>query len=178
MEYQARRDHFLDCFNRYVPLSLVSTKPCGGGMMQWVEIGICQHSRYKSTSTIDATTTISNSSTILANLPAQNGPDGTNGTNGTRETTTNTVELMDELWNYLVEEYHVVLIPAKHFLVDKPGEDQSHRVNCFRTTVSSHEAGQLVILGIWIRRLWSVRLLLRLWVSPVISAAARVTSSL
>jgi hypothetical protein len=48
---------------------------------------------------------------------------------------TNTGELMDELWQYCVEEGNVLLMPAKLFQVAKPGVDQTDRLNFFRATV-------------------------------------------
>ena len=50
--------------------------------------------------------------------------------------TSNTRELMDELWTFLVQSHSVLVMPAKLFQVEKPGVDQTKRLNFFRATVS------------------------------------------
>lgn len=122
LEYQMKRDYFIDCFAKYCDPNLASTRPCGAGMFQFLNINIQCHPRYNRTQVV-----------FLPEIALQTAPFvGTE--HGTY--TTNTSELMDELWQFLIDESQVLLMPARFFLVEKPGVDQTDRLNFFRATVS------------------------------------------
>ncbi|ORY25323.1 pyridoxal phosphate-dependent transferase [Naematelia encephala] len=137
LEYQTKRDIFLDCFNKYCPPELVSTKPCGGGMFQWINVSISHHPRFRRTPLSQPVGDLTlNTSAESGDIPGlvkkSNGNANGNGVSG--PTTSNTGELMDELWQFLVEESNVLLMPAKIFMVEKAGEDRTERLNFFRAT--------------------------------------------
>lgn len=107
-------------------------------MFQWIKVEISKHPRYKR-SPIDIG---------VAELKIDSTPEEAThdvaGLNGKREGryTTNTKELVDELWTFLIEEHDVLVLPAKLFKVDKPDVDDSERLNFFRATVSTqHHSG-------------------------------------
>jgi len=136
LEYQMKRDFLLDCLAKYVSPTLVRTKPCGGGMFQWLEVDIPSHPRYKKTPISDGNSGPVDLTADTASEEPSVAP-GLVPKSSTVEHTTNTGELMDELWSYLVEEGGVLLMPAKIFQVAKPGVDQTSRLNYFRATVCS-----------------------------------------
>lgn len=99
-------------------------------MFQWIKVEICKHPRYRKTP-IDLGVT---------ELTVDNRPNDTvdiAGLNGKTKAkhTTNTRELVDELWSFLIEEWEVLVLPARLFKVDKPDVDDSERLNFFRATV-------------------------------------------
>lgn len=97
-------------------------------MFQFLEINIKSHPRYSRTQLVSFNEIQSQS----AGKGAVRKPFvGTK--NG--DYTTNTSELLDELWQYLVTEAEVLLMPARFFLVERPGVDQTDRLNFFRGTV-------------------------------------------
>nr|XP_019051283.1 hypothetical protein I302_01732 [Kwoniella bestiolae CBS 10118]OCF30213.1 hypothetical protein I302_01732 [Kwoniella bestiolae CBS 10118] len=135
LEYQNKRDYFLDRLNEYVPKDLVTTVPCGAGMFQWLRVDLTSHPRYRKT-------IIGNPSDAAVNLALDTvgqekevapglEPKHTTEPN---QYTSNTGELIDELWNHLIEHGKVVLLPAKVFIVGKDGVDQSEDLNFFRAT--------------------------------------------
>jgi aromatic amino acid aminotransferase I len=124
-----RRDYFIDCMAKYCDPDLVSTKPCGGGMFQFLDINIKSHPRYSRTQIVSVNEIQSQTAGKLATRKPFVGT-----VNG--DYTTNTSELMDELWQYLIDEAEVLLMPARLFLVERPGVDQTDRLNFFRATVS------------------------------------------
>lgn len=111
LEYQAKRDYFLDRLAEYVPAELVTTTPAMGGMFQWLKVNVDKHPRYD--------------------------PAGV----------TNTGALMDELFEYLIKEGNVLLMPARLFQVPVPGVDSSDRANFFRATVSR---GGDIFCALWL----------------------------
>nr|XP_018259932.1 uncharacterized protein I303_08004 [Kwoniella dejecticola CBS 10117]OBR82090.1 hypothetical protein I303_08004 [Kwoniella dejecticola CBS 10117] len=136
LEYQLKRDYFLDKLNEYVPKDLVTTVPCGAGMFQWLRVEVASHPRYRKT-------VIGNSADAAVNLALDTVgqepevPPGLELKQSAKEEqryTTNTGELMDELWNHLIENGQVVLLPAKVFHTETPGIDSSDRLNFFRAT--------------------------------------------
>ncbi|RSH87373.1 Aromatic/aminoadipate aminotransferase 1 [Saitozyma podzolica] len=127
LEYQMRRDYFIDCMAKYCDPDLVSTKPCGGGMFQFLDINIKSHPRYSRTQIVSVNEIQSQTAGKLATRKPFVGT-----VNG--DYTTNTSELMDELWQYLIDEAEVLLMPARLFLVERPGVDQTDRLNFFRAT--------------------------------------------
>ena len=129
LEYQMKRDFFLDCVAKYWDPQLVSTKPCGGGMFQFLEISINSHPRYSRTQ-IDSTNEVAPESKLASRKKFVGTQSG--------DYTTNTAELIDELWQSLVDEAGVLLMPAFIFLVERPGVDQTDKLNHFRATVRGH----------------------------------------
>lgn len=129
LEYQMRRDYFIDGMAKYCDPDLVSTKPCGGGMFQFLDINIKSHPRYSRTQIVSVNEIQSQTAGKVATRKPFVGTE-----NG--DYTTNTSELMDELWQYLIDEADVLLMPARLFLVERPGVDQTDRLNFFRATVS------------------------------------------
>ncbi|WWC88356.1 uncharacterized protein L201_003266 [Kwoniella dendrophila CBS 6074] len=137
LEYQHKRDYFLDNLNEYVPKELVTTVPCGAGMFQWLRVDVTSHPRYRKT-------LIGNSSDAAINLALDTvgqEPEIAPGLelkssskSSEQEYTSNTGELIDELFNHLIEYGKVVVLPAKVFIVEKPGVDQSEDLNFFRAT--------------------------------------------
>ncbi|WOO77834.1 L-tyrosine:2-oxoglutarate aminotransferase atrD [Vanrija pseudolonga] len=103
LEYQRKRDYFLDKLAEYAPKDLVSTVPALGGMFQWLEVAIEKHPRFERTVV-----------------------DGVEKTN--------TQELTDELWNFILEQGNVLVMPARLFQVVAPNGDESARSNKFRAT--------------------------------------------
>lgn len=140
LEYQAKRDFLLDCLAKYVPKELVTTTPCGGGMFQFLEVAISTHPRFARTPLPSETDAVAVPLDLTSEprLGAETNPEvpglGKKSA-GEVEYTTNTGELMDELWKYCIDEGGVLLMPAKLFQVVKPGVDQTHRLNFFRATV-------------------------------------------
>ncbi|OCF33567.1 hypothetical protein I316_04639 [Kwoniella heveanensis BCC8398] len=134
LEYQEKRDYLLDRLAYYVPEDLVSTVPCGGGMFQWLKVNVTAHPRYKRLPVATASEsairlgldTVGDEPSIPPGLEVKQNDDAAY--------TSNTGELIDELWNYLIEQGGVVLLPAKVFSVNKPGVDQSDDLNFFRAT--------------------------------------------
>lgn len=124
LEYQMKRDYFIDCLAKYCDPNLVSTKACGAGMFQFLQINIQSHPRYTCTRIV-ALPEIASHTASRPFVGVEHG-----------EYTTNTGELMDELWQFLVNESQVLLMPARFFLVERPGVDQTDRLNFFRATVS------------------------------------------
>ncbi|GFZ49099.1 hypothetical protein JCM24511_06849 [Saitozyma sp. JCM 24511] len=139
LEYQAKRDFLLDCLAKYVPKELVTTTPCGGGMFQFLEVAISTHPRFARTPLPSETDAVAVPLDLTSEprLGAEANPEvpglGKKSA-GEVEYTTNTGELMDELWKYCIDEGGVLLMPAKLFQVVKPGVDQTHRLNFFRAT--------------------------------------------
>ncbi|KAK6906722.1 hypothetical protein I203_100709 [Kwoniella mangroviensis CBS 8507] len=135
LEYQNKRDYFLDRLNEYVPTNLVSTVPCGAGMFQWLRVDLTSHPRYrKNPINSPAETAVNLALDTVGKEPEV--PPGLElkSTNEPAQYTSNAGELMDELWNHLVEHGKVVLLPAKVFIVEKEGVDQSEDLNFFRAT--------------------------------------------
>ncbi|WVQ95770.1 hypothetical protein IAU59_002869 [Kwoniella sp. CBS 9459] len=134
LEYQQKRDYFLDRLGQYVPEDLVTTVPCGGGMFQWLKVNVAAHPRYKRLPLANASEsairlgldTVGDEPSVPPGLEVKQ--------NDEAAFTSNTSELVDELWNYLIEQGGVVLLPAKVFGVDKPGVDQYDDLNFFRAT--------------------------------------------
>ena len=103
-------------------------------MFQWLRIEVPKHPRYTRTPLL----------TGAAELKIDGTPDEaevvpglhpkTSEAESEQAYTTNTAELIDELWKFLLEEYDVLVMPAKLFQVEKPGVDQTDRLNYFRAT--------------------------------------------
>ncbi|KAK4689309.1 hypothetical protein P7C73_g797, partial [Tremellales sp. Uapishka_1] len=129
LEYQMKRDYFIDCLAKYCDPNLVSTRPCGGGMFQFLDINIKSHPRYSRTRLVSPNNLPDKVATRKQFIGTENGG-----------FTTNTSDLMDELWQYLVDEAEVLLMPARLFLVERPGVDQTDRVNFFRATFAGDMA--------------------------------------
>nr|XP_019008024.1 uncharacterized protein I206_07192 [Kwoniella pini CBS 10737]OCF46805.1 hypothetical protein I206_07192 [Kwoniella pini CBS 10737] len=136
LEYQLKRDFFLDKLNEYVPKDLVTTVPCGAGMFQWLKVEVSSHPRYRKT-------LIGNSADAAVNLALDTAGQEPEVAPGLRlrqnikaeeKYSTNTGELIDELWNHLIEHGKVVLLPAKVFHTETPDVDSSDRLNFFRAT--------------------------------------------
>ncbi len=128
LEYQTKRDFFIDCIAKYCDPKLVSTKPCGGGMFQFVEINVKSHPQYKHTQILPSKKSALSTNGSIIDRKSFTGT-------SSREYTTNTEQLMDDLWQSLVDEAEVLLMPASIFLVERPGVDQTDRLNFFRATV-------------------------------------------
>ncbi|WVF68081.1 hypothetical protein IAT40_002844 [Kwoniella sp. CBS 6097] len=134
LEYQQKRDYLLDRLAHFVPEDLVTTVPCGGGMFQWLKVNVAAHPRYRRSPVANVSEsairlgldTVGDEPSIPPGLEIKHNDDSA--------FTSNTEELIDELWNYLIEQGGVVLLPAKVFSVDKPGVDQSDDLNFFRAT--------------------------------------------
>ncbi|KAL7424089.1 hypothetical protein Q5752_001674 [Cryptotrichosporon argae] len=137
LEYQHKRDFFLDKLALYVPAELVSTVPCGGGMFQWLRISVDKHARYTRTPLVPAQSagSLDVVAATVDTVVAESGPEGAQDET---EYTTNTSELIDELWEYLVHEGNVLLMPARLFQVPKPGVDQTEGLNYFRATFAGN----------------------------------------
>ncbi|WWD22194.1 hypothetical protein CI109_106685 [Kwoniella shandongensis] len=140
LEYQAKRDFFLDKFREFVPSDLVSTTPCGAGMFQWLKVEVTKHPRFRRTplpiggGPVDlGSDTVENDTTVT--------PPGLETKTESTEYTTNTSELVDELWSFLLEQHTVLVLPAKAFLVSKPGVDRSADLNFFRATFAGDHEG-------------------------------------
>jgi len=116
LEYESKRDFIVDCIAKYAPAEMAKAKPAKGGMFQWIEVNISSHPRFKRT--LDSSIA---QEAITAPSSAY---------------TTNIMELMDELWWYIVEHGNILLVPAKAFQVGNPRIDQSSRLNFFRASVS------------------------------------------
>ncbi|KAK8846884.1 hypothetical protein IAR55_005974 [Kwoniella newhampshirensis] len=156
LEYQQKRDFFLDKFAEYVPSEFVTTVPCGAGMFQWLKVDLTSHLRYIRTpiqtpAPVDLTSdTVGQEPVIPPGLQVK-----VPGNGGGTRYTTNTAELMDELWNYLVQEGGVLVLPAKSFLVPKPGADQTEGFNFFRATFAGDHEGidkALAAFGVGIKK--------------------------
>ncbi|WVR08403.1 hypothetical protein IAU60_005458 [Kwoniella sp. DSM 27419] len=139
LEYQEKRDFFLDKLAEHVPNDLVTTVPCGGGMFQWLKVDVSSHPRYRSAPNQEvnpeaeaislALDTVGAEPVVPLGLATKQGVDPAAETSAS-----NAGELMDELWHYLINEGGVVLLPAKVFIVEKPGVDQPNNLNFFRAT--------------------------------------------
>ncbi|KAG1880859.1 pyridoxal phosphate-dependent transferase [Suillus subluteus] len=109
-EYQRRRDLFMDVFRQKVAISGFATAEVPqSGMFVWIKINLEHHARFSTSQT--------------PTVPG--GP------------TTNTADLMDELFRKLLNS-GLVMMPASTFaIVDRTGTTGSHindRVNFFRAT--------------------------------------------
>lgn len=103
-------------------------------MFQWLRIEVSKHPRYTRTPLQTGTAELKIDSTpneaeVVPGLhPKQSESEGDDAY------TTNTGELIDELWRFLLDEHNVLVMPAKLFQVEKPGVDQTDRLNYFRAT--------------------------------------------
>jgi aromatic amino acid aminotransferase I len=46
LEYQRKRDLFLDALTKHTPSAYVSSTPAQAGMFQWLDVHVKSHSRY------------------------------------------------------------------------------------------------------------------------------------
>lgn len=103
-------------------------------MFQWLRIEVSKHPRYARTpiQTGAAELKIDSTPEEAEVVPGLH-PKRSEGESA-EVYTTNTSELIDELWRYLLDEHDVLVMPAKLFQVEKPGVDQTDRLNYFRAT--------------------------------------------
>ncbi|WRT70459.1 uncharacterized protein IL334_007457 [Kwoniella shivajii] len=135
LEYQKKRDYFLDKLAIHVSSELVSTVPCGAGMFQWLRVDLSSHPRYNRRLIGSSAETAASLALDTAGQEPVIPPGLAVKTSNTSAVySSNTGELMDELWTHLLEQGNVVLLPAKAFLVEKDGVDSSDRLNYFRAT--------------------------------------------
>ncbi|KAK4688974.1 hypothetical protein P7C73_g1142, partial [Tremellales sp. Uapishka_1] len=133
LEYELKRNFFLDSFAKYVNPAQASTVPCQAGMFQWIAIDVASHPQFRKTLVNSGVDSVHIEPTEVAGLIPKSSDN---------EYTNNTGELIDDLWNYLIHHADVLLMPAKLFQVPKPGVDESDRLNFFRATF----AGDLVTI--------------------------------
>lgn len=103
-------------------------------MFQWLRIEVSKHPRYTRTSlqTGAAELKIDSAPSEAGDVPGLHPKQSE--TESDEAYTTNTLELIDELWKFLLDEYDVLVMPARLFQVEKPGVDQTDRLNYFRAT--------------------------------------------
>jgi aromatic amino acid aminotransferase I len=103
-------------------------------MFQWLRIEVSKHPRFVRTPLQTGAAELKIDSTpheaeVVPGLhPKRSESDGEEAY------TTNTSELIDELWRFLLDEHNVLVMPARLFQVEKPGVDQTDRLNYFRAT--------------------------------------------
>jgi aromatic amino acid aminotransferase I / 2-aminoadipate transaminase len=119
-DYRKRRDLFLETFKRLVPAELARANTPQAGMFFWIEVNLNRHSRFNVT----------------------------NELKGTSLARTNTSQLMEELFHFLVDA-GVVLMPASIFSISNNcnfPDQEEQRLNFFRATFAGTE--QTVELGL------------------------------